>query len=387
MRLTIVTSFFLPVPPIRGGSTEKIWSRLASEFVAAGHEVTFVSRRWPDLATQEIVDGVNHLRLRGATHHRSLAVNLWHDAWWGFRVARHLPAADFVICNTVTLPAWLRWIKRSAGRVVAVIGRMPKGHGRAYGNVDLLLAVSDAVSRKLRAENPRLEHRIRLFPCPIDWHLHAEAGARRSATLPRRTPSTLVIGYVGRIHPEKGLDLLLAAATRLVGRPDLPPWRVELVGPWAIPDGGGGDGYRDALERKFGAALGDRLSFVGPEFNAAALANRYARFDVFCYPSIAEAGETFGVSVAEAMATGCSTLVSALPCFRELVRPEENGLIFDHSGADAVDRLAGTLIRLLSDAVLRDRLAARAQAHVRQYDYGECARRLLSDFEQIVRPS
>ena len=36
MRITIVTGFFLPVPPVRGGSTEKIWHRLAREFAAAG---------------------------------------------------------------------------------------------------------------------------------------------------------------------------------------------------------------------------------------------------------------------------------------------------------------------------------------------------------------
>ena len=46
MRITIVNGFFLPVPPISGGSTEKSWYNLAREFVARGHSVTMVSRRW-----------------------------------------------------------------------------------------------------------------------------------------------------------------------------------------------------------------------------------------------------------------------------------------------------------------------------------------------------
>src|SRR5204862_5030426 len=132
LKISIVTGFFLPVPPLRGGSTEKIWHRLAQEFARAGHEITFVSRRWPGLADRETLGGVTHVRLSGADHSRSLPINLWHDFWWGTRVARALPAADVVICNTVTLPAWLRRMKPAAGRVVAVLARMPKVHGLAY---------------------------------------------------------------------------------------------------------------------------------------------------------------------------------------------------------------------------------------------------------------
>ena len=49
MKITIVMGFFLPVPALAGGATEKIWLRLAGLMTAAGHEVTVVSRRWPGL--------------------------------------------------------------------------------------------------------------------------------------------------------------------------------------------------------------------------------------------------------------------------------------------------------------------------------------------------
>src|ERR1051326_7475499 len=136
MRTTSVTGFFLPVPPVMGGSTEKIWHRLAREFAAAGHEVTFISRAWPGYPEREKVNGITHIRLHGANHRSSLLLNLALDFRWGVRVARALPAADVVICNTVTLPVWLRRMKPSAGRVAVVVARMPKGHGRAYGGVD-----------------------------------------------------------------------------------------------------------------------------------------------------------------------------------------------------------------------------------------------------------
>lgn len=381
MKITIVTGFFLPVPPLRGGSTEKIWFRLAQEFVAAGHEVTFVSRQWPGLPDRETSDGIHHIRVRGAEHARSLARNLWQDFWWGTRVARVLPPADIVICNTVTLPAWLRRRRPEAGRVVAVVARMPKGHGRAYGGADLLLSLGDAVSERLRQENSRLAGRIAPFPYPIDWQLHARAAGERQPAAGRR----LTIGYVGRIHPEKGLDLLLGAATLLTRQDDLPDWRLELVGPWTIPEGGAGEEYRAQLIARHGAALGDRLAFTGPEFDPARLAGRYAAMDLFCYPSVAGQGETFGVAVAEAMAAACAPVVSGLACFRQLVRPGETGLVFDHTGENPEASLAAELARLLRDEALRREMAGRAQAHARAFDFPASARSVLATLERATR--
>lgn len=377
MRITIVTGFFLPVPPVLGGATEKIWHRLAQEFARAGHEVTFVSRTWPEFPDRENVDGVNHLRLKGADHTRFLGLNLWHDFWWGLRVARSLPPADVVICNSPTLPAWLGWVRPSAGKVVAVLARMPKGQTRFYGGVARLLVLSEAVAVQVRAENPRLAARLAAFPFPIDWAMHAASAARA----PGGTPVT--IGYVGRIHPEKGLRLLLEAATQLAARPDLPPWRLELTGPVEVAAGGAGVAYRDQLIADFAPKLGGRLAFNPPVFDPAALATTYGRTDIFCYPSLAESGETFGVAIAEAMASGAAPVVSGLACFHELVRHGETGLSFDHRSAAATGLLTDALARLLREPNLRRDLAARAQEFVRRFDFPACAEKLAADLDRL----
>jgi glycosyltransferase involved in cell wall biosynthesis len=378
MKITIVTGFFLPVPPVLGGATEKIWHRLAAELARAGNEVTFISRAWPGFPSCEKDNGVRHLRIKGADHTRSLVVNLWHDFWWGVRVARSLPPADVVICNSPILPAWLGSVRPAAGKVVAVVARMPKGQSRFYGRVDRVLVLSEAVAAQVRAENPRLASRLAAFPFPIDWTMHAGKSAQAAPGVP------LTIGYVGRIHPEKGLDLLLQAATKLAARTDLPLWRLEITGPAEVTAGGGGEAYRDRLVREFGAALGERLVFLSPEFNPAVLAETYGRTDIFCYPSLAERGETFGVAVAEAMASGAAPVVSGLACFRDLVRHGENGLTFDQRSPDAATQLAEAIARLASDPAARRTMAARAQNFVRRFDFAASATSLAAELATLA---
>ena len=377
MRISIVTGFFLPVPPVLGGATEKIWHRLSLEFAARGHQVNFVSRAWPGFAKEETAGGVFHRRVKGADHSRHLAVNLWQDFMWGRRVRRVLPAADAVICNTVTLPVWLRRFRPQAGRVVAVVARMPKGHGLAYGRVDELWALSEAVAVRLRAENPRLAGRIAPFPYPIDWRLHAKAAGGGTS----RTP--LTIGFAGRIHPEKGVEILLSAASRLASTEGLPQWRLRIIGPVDVRAGGGGEKWKSALLGKFGGALGSRLDWRDPEFDPEKLARHFGEMDIFCYPSIAEKGETFGLAIAEAMAARCAPVVSDLACFSELVRPGETGLVFAQSGPQADVRLADALANLLADESLRNAIAAKAQAHVKRYDFSDVAEKALADLERL----
>lgn len=381
VRLNIITGFFLPVPPLRGGSTEKVWHELARRFAGQGHEVTFVSRTWPGLADRETVDGVRHVRLPGHDHTGSLVRNLWLDFRWGVRVAQALPPADATICNAVSLPLWLRRIRPSAGRVAAVVARMPKGQGRLYGGVDRIYALSAAVEARLVAENPALAPRIRYFPFPIDWERHAAA---RTAA-PQKDPAAPVeIAYIGRIHPEKGLDLLLAATAQLAAQSNLPPWRLTLTGPQTVPQGGGGEGYVAALQQTHALALAGRLAVNCPEYDPTRLAARYAAANIFCYPSRAEAGETFGVAVAEAMAAGAAPVVSGLACFRELVRDGDTGLVFDHQAPDAAQKLAAQLAALLRDPARRMAMAARASARVRQFDFGVRAQVLLDDLAGLT---
>lgn len=385
MRITIVCGFFLPVPPISGGSTEKSWYNLAREFAARGHEVTIISRRWRGFLNEETSEGIRHRRLPGWDHSSQLLRNLLLDFWWSWRVFFALPAAEIVVVNAVTLPVWLGWLKPRAGRVVIMTGRMPKGQYRRYRRIARVLAASSFVRDKVLEENPALAPVMRVCGYPINWRLLNQESDTAPPYMPAVLPNELTLGFVGRIHEEKGLMLLAAAVKIIEQTPGLPPWRLLLCGPSGIAYGGSGAAFRGRLLQRLSQAMhSSRFNLLDPQFNERTLAGVYRRINIFCYPSLAEKGETFGVAVAEAMAAGAVPVVSRLNCFTDFVHDGQNGIVFDHTAPDSANQLAGALVRLLQEEPLRRRLADAARATSRAYDYAVYAETLLADFAQLT---
>lgn len=103
----------------------------------------------------------------------------------------------------------------------------------------------------------------------------------------RRTRSLTAL-FVGRLHPKKGLPLLLEAWART--RPD--GWTLRIVGPDEA-------GHRKALESDVARlGLGRRVVFSGP-LDGDALHHAYLDASLFVLPSHSE---NFGMVVAEALA-------------------------------------------------------------------------------------
>jgi glycosyltransferase involved in cell wall biosynthesis len=251
------------------------------------------------------------------------------------------------------------------------VGRYPRGQLRFYPRRAVLQTVSEPIRAAILREVPAAEARVRVIPYPL-----------APAYLVPRVAAAPVILYAGRIHPEKGVHLLVEAFARL--RTDgLRGWSLRIVGPWETHQGGGGRAYRDTLA----AAAGEAVEFVEPIFDDARLVAHYQQAAIFAYPSVAERGETFGLAILEAMAAGAAPVVSALDCFRDFVRPDQNGVVFDHRSPDPVAALARALAELAAGADRRERLRAAAWATARDYALPVVAARLARDFLQLTENS
>lgn len=199
--------------------------------------------------------------------------------------------------------------------------------------------------------------------------------------MPQAAPEPTLL-YVGRIHPEKGLHLLIEAYARARSS-GLAHWTLRIIGPWETAQGGGGADYVAAL-RTAAAQAGGRIEFVGPVFDEDALVEHYRRAAFFVYPSLAERGETFGLAVLEAMAAGCAPVISDLACFRDFARPGENSLVFSRGAADPAAALAHCLTRLATDETQLRRLRAEARATAGHFTLDQVRDRFLALFRNVA---
>lgn len=365
MKITIIQGAFFPVPPIMGGAVEKLWYGLGREFARAGHEVTHISRRHLELPDQENNGGVNYLRVKGEHSTNNIPLLKLRDFFYTRRVLPLLPQADILISNTFWLPLLLS--DPSRGKVIISVERMPKGQMRFYGRASIFRACSTVVADAVRAELLPEDKRVRMIPNPLPHRVES------SIHLSRKQP---IILYVGRIHPKKGIELLLRAAMNLPS-----PWKVVIVGPHDEARGGGGEAYLEKLKSMVGKAT---VEFRGPIFNDEKLISFYEEASLFAYPSVDGAGEAMPIAPLEAMAQGCVPIVSALDCFADFVSDGVNGLVFDHHASDPVAALHEEIARLCSDPALRERLALRAMEVRHSHSLGGIAEKFLHLFSGIV---
>ncbi|WP_127586459.1 glycosyltransferase family 4 protein [Paenibacillus koleovorans] len=157
-------------------------------------------------------------------------------------------------------------------------------------------------------------------------------------------PDKFVYLYVGRVAPEKSVDVLLEAF-------ELLPARVREQSHLLIA----GDGpQRKELEEVYR----DRgnVTFIG-FLEGKALTELYAAADVFWFPS---ATETFGNVVLESMASGTAVIGAAAGGVRDNIQHEETGLLCS-SGDVVANRDAA--LRLFYDRDLLGRLSRQGRAY------------------------
>jgi len=365
MRITIVQGAFFPVPALLGGAVEKIWFVLGQRFAAAGHAVTHVSRRYAELPECETIGGVQHIRVRGFAATNSSLLLKARDLIYSLRARLVLPPADILVTNTFWMPLLMR--SRSAGALYVHVQRYPKKQMGLYAHAARIQTVSGVIERAIHEQAPQLRSKVRVIPNPLPGDVPPPGGAKDKVLL-----------FAGRIHPEKGL-LLLVEAFALLRKscPEAREWRLQLVGPWRAEEGGAGEAFRDSLS-------GPNVELAGPVFDADRLRDIYARAAIFVYPSLADRGEASPVAPLEAMAAGCAPVLSDLACFADYAQADENAVLFDHRSPNPAASLAAALSALIRDPARRQQLGESAARTARRFTPEKVAAMYLEDFGTLL---
>lgn len=317
MKINIVTGPFLSVPPAPTGAVEWVWYLIGKELARRGHSVTILARGAEVYADDTKTPNLRIIRSGGARQTNRLSLDLISDFLYSARQAMRLPRADATITNTFWLPPLLRVVRRS-GQIVVSVNRFPKRQMFLYRHCQVLAACSTSIAEAIIQQSPSLEAIVRIIPNVIDSETFVPPAKVRDYSGLKR------ILFFGRLHPEKGLDLLIKAFRQASERRD--DLRLTIMGPWETSRGGGGEGYFQELRA---LAQGLAVEFRDPVSSRTALRDVCYESHFFCYPSKAAKGEALPVAPLEAMATGLVPIVSSLECFRDYVN-ERTGVVFDH---------------------------------------------------------
>lgn len=217
------------------------------------------------------------------------------------------------------------------------------------------IAVSPA-ARRVVVEH--LGHDAVLIPNGV--RVSAFEGAEPLADLPagRR------VVFLGRIDEDrKGLSVLLAALAFL-------PADVQLLvaGPGDVEE------VRSGLD----PATAGRVHLLGLVSDADK-PRVYASGDVYCAPNTH--GESFGIVLIEAMATGTPVVASDLEAFRRVLEDGAAGVLVPVGDPVA---LAAGLTALLDDPDRQATLAAAGSVAVRTYDWSQVTRQIVEVYETVA---
>jgi glycosyltransferase-like protein len=218
-----------------------------------------------------------------------------------------------------------------------------------------------------------------IVPNGVDVARFAGGSAQRAAELRRsvgagRRPLVLA---VGGLEPRKGSDCLVRALAAVRRRSGLSPV-LAVVGGHSFQDY---RAYRDAVLAELpslGLHLGRDVVEVGTVPDAD-MPSWYRAADVLAFPSVKEG---FGLAVLEAMSAGLPVVTSDLPVFREYLEPGRDALLVPLRD---VDGLAAALVAVLTDEMLRDRLAVAGRRLVQRFTWAESARRHLEVYADLAQ--
>lgn len=205
----------------------------------------------------------------------------------------------------------------------------------AYACAHVIVANAHAAADRLRVEGVPAR-KVRIVSNGLDL--------ARFQPRPLRPPLRRVV-TVANLRPEKGHDVMIDAAARVLER--YPDARFDFVG--------GGTEHEPLVARVRARGISNSVSFLGHSEDVPAC---LAAADIFALPSRTEA---FPNAVLEAMASGLPVVASAVGGVREIIEDGRTGLLVRAGDPRA---LADQLCRLMADGGLGVRLGAAGRTMV-----------------------
>lgn len=249
--------------------------------------------------------------------------------------------------------------------------------GELYRKLDLFLmkrfdhlfAVSKATKEEMVAEGIP-EAQVTVLYNGIDTESWSRNCVKTTVRDELEVPqNSLVIGYVGRIMPEKDLDTWIRSAAIVAKQ--YPQAKFVLVGE-------GKDGTTHDELKALASSLGVADQLIFPGFRRD-LPRVYSAFDVFVMSSLREGLPN---SILEAMALGIPVVSTDVAGAKELVVNDETGFIVEQRD---FNNLAASILRILDHDSVRLRMGRAGRERVEaEFSFQQRLRKIEGLYRQIL---
>jgi len=232
---------------------------------------------------------------------------------------------------------------------------------RLYRRCDAIFAPSESMAQLLRDQ--RMSFDVGIWSRGIDQTIfnpgRRDLGWRRSVGIADESP---VIGFIGRLVMEKGLDVFSDTIDQLERRGV--PHRVLVVGEGPA---------REWFERRLPNAV-----FAGFQ-QGEELGRAVASMDMLFNPSVTE---TFGNVTLEAMAAGLPVVAARATGSASLVTDRVTGRLVEPG---AISAFADALAAYCDNRALRDEAGAAGRAASHRYGWDQVNQALVDGYLRVIR--
>ncbi len=208
-----------------------------------------------------------------------------------------------------------------------------------------------------------------VVPNGVDWGRYAQLPARGAFRTSQGLGDAPLVLFLGRLHPKKGLDLLIPAFETI--RRQVSGAQLAIVGP-----------ENDSFGQQVRAWVGERgltdsVHFVG-HLDGADVIQAYVDADVFVLPSYTE---NFGMTVVEAMACAVPVVISDQVNIHAEVAQSGAGLVTHCDVSEVAEAVLGLLADPERRAVMGS--AGRAAAQMR-YTWPSIVDALSREYTSVI---
>jgi len=364
-------------PPRMAGGTTIHAYQLAKAEVAEGHEVTVISGFAKGAPMEELSEGVRVIRVKGSYTLSSAKaatkvlkdIDIVHGH--GTCTRGHLSRNKGFPTVVKMHNTWLGEIEQFKRRGIP-IPLTRKAAMRLYTSMDRYCVYHAdhviAISNVIKGETLRYgisDKKITIIHNGVDIERFAIPDAKRAALRKKLgfKDRDVVIGYIGRLEPQKNVGELVKA---VVGLND-PKKKVRML---LVGDGN----TRKELET-LAAPIKDRVKFIG-FVQYEEVPKYYSVSDIMVYPSMYE---PLGNVILEAMAAGKPILASDIDGIPE-VFIEGAGYMFEPKASAIRERLQ----ELVDDEELRAKMGAKGRKSVGANSWRNVAKKTVEVCQTVL---